>query len=277
MKQSWRFIDSGQCNAFVNMAIDEAIAISVRDKRVPPTLRFYGWKEISISIGAFQKILSLNVPYCHLNNIPIVRRPTGGRAILHGDELTYSFSSPNEGLFSANLLGTYKVLSDAFFNAFKSIGLNVQRKLSRPSGRDLTKSPLCFNSLSFGEIVIDGKKIIGSAQRRWEDGFLQQGSIPLSIDYEILRNVFFINSGDFGFKGLKEILPNLSVLILKRKIKESFEELFNVELIDSHLYPFEEEIAESLLHEKYQNFEWTENRQQHTLYSYNNGRQKTKL
>jgi len=101
MNDSWRFIDSGNCEASFNMAIDEAIAISVRKGDVPPTLRLYGWDVPSVSIGCFQKIRDINVEYCGEKNIPIVRRPTGGRAILHYQDITYSFSTKTDfGLFS---------------------------------------------------------------------------------------------------------------------------------------------------------------------------------
>jgi lipoate-protein ligase A len=260
MTKNWRFIDSGDCDAYLNMAIDEAIAISVREKKSPPTLRIYGWKDLSVSLGAFQKISNVNVQYCNLNNIPIVRRPTGGRGILHGNELTYSFSCTNEGPFATGLLNSYKVLSDVFINAFQKIGLKVESRKTRASGRYLTRDSLCFNSISYGEITFDGMKIIGSAQKRWDKGFLQQGSIPFLIDYEILRTVFVVDTKDFNFIGIKELLPNLNKEELKRKIKESFEKIFFISFIDSPLYPFEEELVQSLLLEKYQNNLWTENR-----------------
>lgn len=260
MTKNWRFIASGDCDAFLNMALDEAIAISVREKRSPPTLRIYGWKDLSVSLGAFQKISNVNVPYCKLNKIAIVRRPTGGRGILHGNELTYSFSCTNEGPFATGLFNSYKVLSDVFINVFQKIGLKVESKKTRASGRYLARDSLCFNSISYGEITFDGMKIIGSAQKRWHEGFLQQGSIPLLIDYKILKMVFNVDTEKFNFIGIKELLPELSKEELKRKIREAFEERFSISLIESPLYPFEKELAQSLLHEKYQNALWTENR-----------------
>jgi lipoate-protein ligase A len=258
MTKNWRFIDSGDCDAYLNMAIDEAIAISVREKKSPPTLRIYGWKNPSVSLGAFQKISDVNVRYCMLNKIAIVRRPTGGRGILHDNELTYSFSCVNEGPFAKSLLDTYKILSDIFINAFKKVGLNAESKRTRLHGRDLIRDPLCFNSTSYGEIVFDEKKIIGSAQKRWDKGFLQQGSIPFLINYKMLKMVFAVNTEKFNFIGLKEVLPDLSKDEFKRKIKESFEEGFSISFIESPLFSFERKLAQSLLYEKYQNVRWTE-------------------
>lgn len=273
MIEQWRFIDSGPGDAFYNMALDEAISMAVKKGIVPTTLRFYGWKEISVSLGAFQGISTVILEYCRSNGIPIVRRPTGGRAILHGDELTYSFSSRNTGLFCLSLLNTYKIISDAFFSAFKKIGINVERKMERTPGIELIKSPLCFNSTSYGEIISDGKKIIGSAQRRWDDGFLQQGSIPYFIDYEKIKRVFSINGDDFFFKGIMEIMPDLSIDRFKKIIRQSFEEQFSIKLIDSSLHPYEEELAQHLLHEKYLNPLWNKNRLRKSLSFYNSERQ----
>lgn len=277
MTENWRLIDSGPCDAFYNMALDEAISVAVRQKRVPPTLRFYGWKEVSVSLGAFQSISSINLEYCRSKGIPIVRRPTGGRAILHCDELTYSFSSCNTGIFCSGLLSTYKIISDAFFSAFIKTGINVTRKMERTPGVELTKSPLCFNSTSYGEILLNGKKIIGSAQRRWDDGFLQQGSIPYLIDYEKLKRVFGIDNDTFFFRGIMEILPDLNIKEFKNIISQSFEEQFNITLIDSPLHPYEEKLAQYLLQEKYLNPHWNESRLHKNLSLYSNEKQPKEL
>ncbi len=186
---NWRFIDSGLCDAAYNMALDEAIAISVRNGKSPPVLRIYGWACPSVSLGSFQNIASIDLKYCSENNIAVVRRPTGGRGILHRDELTYSFCAQNKGEFSGGLLETYWKLGSAFQSALKTAGLKVSIKTGRESSRN-TRSALCFESTSFGELSFNGKKLIGSAQKRWNNGFLQQGSIPYSVDYEKLIAVF---------------------------------------------------------------------------------------
>ncbi|HAK88291.1 MAG TPA: hypothetical protein DHV16_10835 [Nitrospiraceae bacterium] len=252
----WRLIDSGPCNAAYNMALDEAIAISVRNGDAPPTLRLYGWDRQSVSLGSFQKISDIDLRYCENNNIPVVRRPTGGRGILHGDELTYSFSARNEGHFSNGLLETYRKLSAAFYDALQKMSLPVVIKTDRESGRNLTRSPLCFKSTSYGELSLNGKKLIGSAQKRWQDGFLQQGSIPYSIDYGKVRMVFK-NDGK-GISGLKELLPDFNREIFKRRIKSAFEEVFDITLAASDPFPREEEAARLLYSEKHLNRDWIE-------------------
>ena len=250
----WRLIDSGLCPASYNMALDEAIAINVRSGDSPPTLRLYGWKMPSVSLGSFQKIASIDLEYCANNGIPVVRRPTGGRGILHGDELTYSFSSKNNGDFSGSLLETYRKLGVAFSAALHSIGLQTTMKMVRESGRNLTGNPLCFKSVSFGEISFSDKKLIGSAQKRWKDGFLQQGSIPYSINYDETVKIFIldpsVNVKD-RLTGLRKLIPGLSHNRFKKAIKEAFEEAFNIKLVRSEISQEEQLLAKELEARKY--------------------------
>jgi lipoate-protein ligase A len=244
------------------MALDESIAISVRNGEAPPTLRLYGWEVPSVSLGSFQKMADIDSQYCINNNIPIVRRPTGGRGILHGDELTYSFSSRNDGEFSDGLLETYRKLNIAFHSALNKMGLSVTMKKERESGRNLTRSPLCFRSTSYGEISFDGRKLIGSAQKRWNDGFLQQGSIPYSIDYGKITLVFKTSTPILQHSkemaGLKELIADFDQEKFKECIKLAFEKTFNVTLVCSHPSHQEQELALLLLSGKYQNPQWTQ-------------------
>lgn len=245
------------------MALDEAISTSVRNGESPPTLRLYGWESPSVSLGSFQKIVDIDIEYCINNNIPVVRRPTGGRGILHGDELTYSFSARNEGDFSGGLLETYRKLSIAFQSALHQMGLNAVMKMERESGMNLTRSPLCFKSTSYGEISLDRRKLIGSAQKRWNEGFLQQGSIPYSIDYEKITLVFKTSTPTFQYSkqeiiGLKELIADFDSGGFKEAIKSSFEKTFGITLADSYPFPHEQELALLLLSVKYQNPQWTQ-------------------
>lgn len=260
MTDTWRFVDTGQCSAAYNMALDEAIATAVRKDNSPPTLRLYRWNMPSVSIGCFQKISDVDVEYCIEKHIPIVRRPTGGRAILHNHELTYSFSvKTTQGLFSKGLLDSYGEISRAFDHALSKIGLlpeiRLLRKIHHP------RSPLCFQSTSYGEITIGEKKVVGSAQKRWTDGLLQQGSIPFTIDRDEIVKIFRLKS-THGIKetfiGLKEILPELNIDNLSNVIRISFEEIFNTRLIFSS--PSQEEVsfAQELEAQKYRSNNYTD-------------------
>jgi lipoyl(octanoyl) transferase len=261
---SWRLIDSGPCEASFNMALDEALSISVREDDSPPILRFYSWSGLAVSLGAFQKLGDIDAEYCSKRDIPIVRRPTGGRAILHGDEFTYSFSATNDGLFSGGLRDSYRKLGGAFGRCFDLIGLTCAMKNDRESGRELVKSPLCFASTSVGEITSSGIKIIGSAQKRWTEGFLQQGTIPFSIDHRTLSAILKapFNGGprdtDCGVcTGLRALMPDFDPETFRRHLICAFEETFGVTLVNSQPCPQELEIAHQLASEKYRQYPWS--------------------
>jgi lipoate-protein ligase A len=262
MTDAWRFIDTGPCSAAYNMALDEAITIAVRKDSVPPTLRLYRWDVPSVSIGCFQKTSDVDVEYCIEKHFPIVRRPTGGRAILHTNELTYSFSvKTTSEPFSKGLFDSYKRISSAFAHALSKIGLPPELKLQRETRRSPrhVKNPLCFQSTSYGEISVSNNKVVGSAQKRWTDGLLQQGSIPYSIDKEEMFKVFRLESGQMSGKliiGLKDIFPELNPDDFKNIIRLSFEETFNTGLI--LLSPLKEEVslAKELETQKYLSHEW---------------------
>ncbi len=242
------------------MALDEAIATSVRKGDSPPTLRLYGWDKPSLSLGHFQKASDINTEYCGANGIPVVRRPTGGRAILHDKELTYSFSAKtDEGPFSGSLLDSYGKISRAFALAFLKAGIQAYTRAKRERGKVLAGSPLCFRSSSFGEILIDNRKVVGSAQKRWRDGLLQQGSIPYRYNEERLRGVFGVEKIAELRKymiALEEVLPGLEEDGFKEKIREAFEETFGISFLSSPPSLRESLLALELQEGKYLQREW---------------------
>ncbi len=260
-RSTWRLIESGPGDAFYNMAIDEAIGLTVMRGGAPPTLRFYTWEVPSVSLGAFQRIGEIDYEYCRREGVPVVRRPTGGRAILHDRELTYSFSAPNlPPHFERGLLEAYRLLSRAFFDAFRALGLPVQWKDRREKGRVLTGSPLCFQSVSYGEVTLGGKKVMGSAQKRWKEGFLQQGSIQFRINEAGMVRVFREATADgirMSMTGLQSFLPGLEESLLIEKTVEAFSEIFGVSFQRATILPEEKALTEGLLREKYRNPEWT--------------------
>ncbi len=264
MNTTWRFIDSGQCRASYNMALDESLALSVKEGKSPPVLRIYSWDMPSVSIGCFQKAGDIDFIFCAERGIPLVRRPTGGRALLHFDEITYSFSSiTSSGIFKTGLMDSYKKISYAFKKAFEKFGLNIEMKSLNDkenlSTRKEKKSPLCFESLSYAELSVNNKKIIGSAQKRWIDSLLQQGSIPLSIDNMLTQKIFKLNEhqNDFNYIALKYIMPEFKIEEFKKIIRLSFEQTFNIKFIDSQ--PTQEEIsfAIEIENHKYLSEKWT--------------------
>jgi len=252
--ENWRYIDFLPFEASHNMAVDEAISISVMNSLSPPTLRLYGWTKPSISIGAFQRIRDINLHLSRQLDIPLVRRPTGGRAILHDEELTYSFSiKTSKGIFTDSLLKNYRIISSAFCYALKKLGIHATMSEGRIKKNMLSDSPLCFQSTSYGEITVHGQKIIGSAQRRFQDGFLQQGSIPLLINRDLVSRLF---SSSDSLAGLKEMGTPVTRKSLSTAIREAFEMVFHVRLIPGYLSESEQAMASELV-KKYSLEDWT--------------------
>lgn len=242
------------------MALDEAVASCVGQGKSPPTLRLYGWERPSVSLGRFQKLIDLDEDFCSSGKIPVVRRPTGGRAVLHDRELTYSFSiRTDHPPFSGGLLQSYRAIGAAFTVALRRMGIDVEPRTRREKGAVLAGSPLCFLSSSYGEMLVGRRKLVGSAQKRWGDFLLQQGSIPYEIRTDMLRTVFGLGLSQAlagCMVGVSEILPDFDEVHLKRSVAKAFEDEFRVRLVQDG--PSQEEVllASRLEKEKYLRPEW---------------------
>lgn len=162
------------------MSLDQVIAECVAGGESPPTLRFYGWDRPAVSLGYHQspeKVLDMAAVNAHA--LTVVKRPTGGRAVLHGDDLTYSVALPANGPWAVSVTEAYRMLSEALQRGFRRAGVEVT--LARGHRGGLRPGPLpCFASTARHELVWNGRKLVGSAQRRLRGGLLQQGSIPLA-------------------------------------------------------------------------------------------------
>ena len=256
--EKWRLLDTGNSSGAMNMAIDEAILIACQKGIVPPTLRFYGWNKPTVSLGLFQNAdESINIKECSRQSIEVVRRMTGGRAVLHEKELTYSITSKTDNLlFPSDIKGRYRVIAEAILGGLLRVGING--KFSTISGKKLPKSPLCFSSPSSYEILIDGKKLVGSAQRVLTDTFLQHGSILLDFDKERHLSIFRYPSPDVinGITSLKILGHQIALEKLKEGLIKGFEERLGIKLIPSNLITFEASMVETLSKDKYSHLDW---------------------
>jgi lipoate-protein ligase A len=179
----WRLILSPPTTGVENMALDEAILMSVTKGEAPPTLRLYAWDPPCLSIGYAQPIADVDQKMLSEFGWDLVRRPTGGRAILHADELTYAvIASSTDQHVGGSVLESYQRISRGLVAALTLLGLSVevQPELSVPE--DQRSNPVCFQVPSAYEITVNGRKLIGSAQVRRRGGVLQHGSLPLSGD-----------------------------------------------------------------------------------------------
>jgi lipoate-protein ligase A len=187
--QKWRLINSGEQSGSMNMALDEALLNSVAGGHSPPVLRFYRWRPATVTLGYAQSVHSdLDLEVCTQAGLDIVRRSTGGRAVLHAHEVTYSVISPlNTGVFGGSVLECYRVISAVLQKTLLQLGLSADLVPGKPrGGHQNAMKAVCFSAPSQYELVIEGRKVAGSAQKRHGQAFLQHGSIPLEMDLELL-------------------------------------------------------------------------------------------
>ncbi len=184
MKTKWRILIDGNHGPAENMAIDEAIFTLVRRGESVPTIRFYGWEPPTLSIGYHQKCESeVDFDELEKRGYGFVRRPTGGRAVLHRDEVTYSVIAPIGGALSGNVTDIYMRISEALRDGLRLMGVNAELEKGKLSSDEQRKAANpCFTSTSRYELAVDGRKIVGSAQVRKDNAFLQHGSILLHHD-----------------------------------------------------------------------------------------------
>ncbi len=219
------FLDSGPNIAAYNMAVDEELLARAQSGGRTPVLRLYSWAPPAVSLGRFQKMAdAVNADACRKHGFDIIRRITGGRAVLHRDELTYSIISPVDNpLFPPDVHGTYKVIANGLLAGLRSLGIpaEIVSRGSRFSGlvEKHAKDPACFSSPSWYEIVVNGKKIIGSAQRRLSGAFLQHGSILISYDPVLEAEVI---PGTGSGCGVTSLVHELGTQISLPEIKKAF-------------------------------------------------------
>jgi lipoyl(octanoyl) transferase len=179
----WRLlVDTTPHTGAVNMAIDDTIMEAVSAHNAPPTLRFYQWSPPCISLGKRQPLSGIDLERCRQDGVQVVRRSTGGLAILHTDELTYSLVTyPDDPRGGGAILDSYRKLSQGLVNGLQLLGLSAQMQPASP-GTIHNASAACFEAPSAYEITVDGRKLIGSAQTRPYGKLLQHGSVPLTGD-----------------------------------------------------------------------------------------------
>lgn len=185
---NWRLILDPPARGAWNMAVDEAILEAVGRAEALPTLRFYSWTPPCLSLGYAQSLGDVDQAALKALGWDIVRRPTGGRAILHTDELTYAVIGPQDDpRLSGGVLESYENLSKALLQGLALLGIPAEavEKKQSPSSNETQKkqNPVCFEVPSNFEITLAGKKLIGSAQARRKEGVLQHGTLPLYGDH----------------------------------------------------------------------------------------------
>ncbi len=179
---TWRLLITPAARGAWNMALDESILEHIGRGESMPTLRLYAWEPACLSLGHAQPFADVDMRRLKARGWEVVRRATGGRAILHTDEITYSVIAPNEEPHVAGtVLESYNRLAQALLLAVQQLDLPVEMEKGRVENGSAA-NPVCFEVPSTYEITVNGKKLIGSAQARKKEGVLQHGSLPLTGD-----------------------------------------------------------------------------------------------
>lgn len=219
----FEFINSGYLNGKENMELDYNRVIALQEGKVLPMFRLYGWEPWAVSLGANQKESDIDAELCRKAGFDLVRRPTGGRAVLHAHEITYCVVTRiKSGL---NVHDLYRMIHYILLEALQGIGCKeLDFEKSQPNFNEFyqnkTLSVSCFASSARFEIELNNRKLVGSAQHKYNDILLQHGSILIGSGHEQISNVVNLNS-EHERQILRNYILNHSITIediLNRKV-----------------------------------------------------------
>lgn len=268
--ERWRLINDSPATGAWNMAADEAIMISVGEGSTPPTLRFYDWSPACLSLGYGQRVAVADKDRLADAGMGIVRRPTGGGAILHTNELTYSIVLPaDHALAKGSIVESYQQISAALVEGLRLLGAKVK---TQSFDEAIPQTVVCFETPSHYEPTIQGKKLIGSAQARKHHALLQHGSIPLAGDIARICDVLAYESEIERERAKENVRVHAVTLTdaLDGRIKtyqqvadalvQGFKSVFDIDFDDDVLSEKEVACAGELAYQKYGQENWTARR-----------------
>ena len=250
----WRLLLTGFNDAFTNMAIDEAILIHRSQNKVPSTVRLYGWLPPAVSIGYFQSLKEeVNLNKCKEFGIDYLRRITGGGAVFHDQEVTYSCVVPvNDPIIPSDILGSYKKICAGIVSGLTKLGIQAE-------------------FVPLNDIIANGKKISGNAQTRKFHTILQHGTILIDTDVEKMFSLLKVPSEKLRDKMIKHVKDRVTSInaFLGRRIdfdevcdvlSEGFREKLGVELVKGKLSESEVKLSQKIAKERYKNHKWNHKR-----------------
>jgi len=254
MKEQWRLLQTGLNTAFSNMAVDRAILVENSEGKVPPTVRFYGWIPPAISIGYFQSVAEeIDVNVCEKLGVDYVRRMTGGGAVFHEKELTYSIVIPeSHPEIPKNIMKSYGRICGAVMKGLQHLGIKSEY------------API-------NDIVTGGRKISGNAQTRKLETVLQHGTVLMDVDVDKMFSLLKVPNEKIKDKliadvkqrvtSIKHLLGNeVSFKEVAEAMKIGFEEEFRVELIEGKLSKEELALAKKFEKECFSTTHWNNRR-----------------
>ena len=264
---SWRLLVDAPADGATNMAVDEAILNGVIEGYSLPTLRFYAWLPPCLSLGRNQPGSDVDWAACRAAGVDVVRRPTGGRAILHTDELTYSVVLlQTDPRAAGDVVESYRRLSEGLLAGLRRLGVDATQATGQRT-EATTLSAVCFETPSDYEITVGGRKLVGSAQCRTRGGVLQHGALPLWGD--LTRIVSYLNLGHDQREAQRRILRQRAITLeealgrtvpfleVARALAEGFAEALFLNLTPGKLSDYERALAVELRQSRYAAPEWT--------------------
>jgi lipoate-protein ligase A len=268
--EKFRLFTDGHLTPAENMARDEALLRRVIAGESQPCIRFYTWKPPGLSIGRFQKIdHGVDLEACRKHGVEMVRRLTGGEAVLHDDELTYSIIIPftHPGFDGRGVIATYKTISRALLKGLELTGVESTMAGEAPTRSDPEGQGVCFYTPTVNEIVAGCRKLIGSAQTREKLVILQHGSIPIDWDLDkqfdvmgipienrdVFKNMFRSRATTIS-EQLEGRRPDLRSLV--ENFSKGFRDVFDVVLEPSKYTIPELKMADHLIRTRYGNDDW---------------------
>jgi len=266
--ETWRFLPFKYDHPRENMAVDEALFRTLQRQSGAPVLRFYGWGRPALSLGYFQDAArEINLERCRALGMDVVRRPTGGKAVLHGMDLTYAVVSHEAPpLFSSDLIGNYRAICAVLTCGFAELGIKVCMSERYNNGADPDLASICFAYPAPFELLCRGRKICGSAQVRSRNCFLQHGSISLAFDPDqIDLFVTPVAGGDTAGRAYlrdnvtsvcEETGQRIAPERLSRIMQRAFETVWGIRFAESGLTPEEELLKNTLRKKKYDVTTW---------------------
>ena len=254
MKEQWRLLQTGYTTASANMAIDRAVLIANSEGKVPPTVRFFGWKPSAISIGYFQSLdEEVDLDNCKRFGVDYVRRVTGGGAVFHENELTYSIViSESHPSIPKNIMQSYGRICGALIRGLKNLGIES-------------------DYVPINDIIANGKKISGNAQTRKNRTVLQHGTILLDVDVDKMFSLLKVPNEKIKDKLIADVKQRVTSVkhILEADLgfektaeamKTGFEEEFNVELVEDSLTEYELKLADKFEKDFFGSKDWNHRR-----------------
>jgi len=267
---TWRLIITPPATGAYNMALDEALLEGMPASNSKPVLRLYAWEPACLSIGYAQPFADVDQDALKHHGWHLVRRITGGRAILHTDEITYSVITPiTEPRMAGSILESYRNISRALLQVLAGFNLSVQadREYDLPSG-STKNAPVCFEVPSSYEITVNERKLIGSAQARKKDGIIQHGTLPLCGDLSRITLALAFPNEEARATAAERLLSHATTLeqVTQRRVSwqeasrqfiRAFEETLNIQFEESALSDAEHARTLELVAAKYAHPDWT--------------------